>query len=458
MLLRLKDLIDMWGRPKYSPQTNFNSILGTINIDTRDFKTGDFFVPLEGENHNGHDFLRAASELGAQGAIASSKYISYAPKNLLCWEVNDTLHAYQQLALLHRKTLTCPIVAITGSVGKTTTREMIRSTLLPLGKIVASSENNNNDIGVPKTLLKANSSHAAVIVEMGMRGSGEIKKLSCCTNPDIAVITNIGTSHLGRLGSREAIANAKCEITNYMNPDGTVIIPAGQELLENALKEVWQGNIKRVALENDLSNINTSKSIDILGSFDRLNNFLSVNNKQFLLPLEGIHNARNFLLALTVAKLLLVDMNDIKETKVYPLPGRNRRFMVEGITILDETYNASPESVEASLELLKDLPGRHFAVLGTMLELGESSIALHKRIARKVVEFKLDGLIIISNGPEGREMSSITSSLPYFNNVSNVKDAESILRKWLQPGDVILLKASRSIGLDSLLPAFGIYD
>ena len=212
MTLRIQQLIDLWGEPQ-GAVVNPDQPVGTVCTDSRQLKAGDFFVPLVGERFDGHRFLEQLPALGGQGAVVSLDWTAPLPSGLLHWRVDDTLAAYQQLALLHRRQLGLPLVAVTGSAGKTTTRELIRAVLAPLGAIQASDGNNNNDIGVPLTVLGAGSDHAALVIEMGMRGPGEIARLSRCTEPDVAVITNIGTAHIGRLGSREAIATAKCEIT-----------------------------------------------------------------------------------------------------------------------------------------------------------------------------------------------------------------------------------------------------
>ena len=173
--------------------------LGPVCTDSRRLEAGALFVPLVGEQFDGHAFLANAAELGAQAALVAADASYPVPAGLLHWRVDDTTLAYQQLATLHRRQLRAAVVAVTGSAGKTTTRELIRAALVPLGSVQASASNNNNDIGVPLTLLGTDPGHAAVVVEMGMRGPGEIERLSRCAEPDIAVITNIGTAHIGRI-------------------------------------------------------------------------------------------------------------------------------------------------------------------------------------------------------------------------------------------------------------------
>ena len=195
MTLTLRQLLDAWGTPQggsFEP----DALVGRVCTDSRQLQAGDFFVPLVGERFDGHHFLAQLPEHKVQAAVVSRSWTEPLPSGLLHWRVDDTLLAYQQLALLHRRALAKPLVAVTGSAGKTTTRELIRAALAPLGAIQASEGNNNNDVGVPLTVLGATAADAALVIEMGMRGPGEIERLSRCTEPDLAVITNIGTAHI----------------------------------------------------------------------------------------------------------------------------------------------------------------------------------------------------------------------------------------------------------------------
>ena len=444
MILRIQQLIDLWGEPQ-GAVVNPDQPVGTICTDSRQLKAGNFFVPLVGERFDGHRFLEQLPALGGQGAVVSLDWTAPLPSGLLHWRVDDTLAAYQQLALLHRRQLGLPLVAVTGSAGKTTTRELIRAVLAPLGAIQASDGNNNNDIGVPLTVLGAGSDHAALVIEMGMRGPGEIARLSRCTEPDVAVITNIGTAHIGRLGSREAIATAKCEITAALHPQGVVVIPAGDPLLEQALAAVWQGRVLRVRLEDD-----PDITADLIGA--ARNDRLLLDEASIPLPLDGRHNARNLLLALAVGSHLGVDPASAAQLHVNIPGGRNRRLQQGGLTLLDETYNASPEAVLAALDLLADQPGRRFAVLGTMLELGDRSIELHQQVAARAAALKLDGVVLVDGGDEGQAMANVASGLDRLALVATPEAAAVPLGQWLQAGDVVLLKASRGVALERLIP------
>ena len=444
MTLRIQQLIDLWGQPQ-GPLVPPEQAIGPVCTDSRRLTPGSFFVPLVGERFDGHCFLEQLPALGGQGAVVSMDWTAPLPDGLLHWRVDDTTAAYQQLALLHRRQLALPLVAVTGSAGKTTTRELIRSVMAPLGAIRASEANNNNDVGVPLTVLGAKADDSVLVIEMGMRGPGEIARLSRCTEPDVAVITNIGTAHIGRLGSREAIATAKCEITAALHPQGVVVIPAGDPLLEQALAAVWHGQVLRVRLDDD-----PDIQADLIGVIE--DERLLLDGVSIPMPLDGRHNARNLLLALAVGAHLGVEPATAAQLQVNVPGGRNRRLQQGGLTLLDETYNASPEAVLAALDLLADQPGRRFAVLGTMLELGERSVDLHRAVAARAAALKLDGLVLVDGSDAGQAMAEVASGLNRLALVATPEAAAEPLGQWLQAGDVVLLKASRGVALERLIP------
>ncbi|MEI8252004.1 MAG: Mur ligase family protein, partial [Synechococcus sp. ELA057] len=274
-------------------------------------------------------------------------------------------------------------------------------------------------------------------------------------------ITNIGTAHIGRLGSREAIASAKCEITLALAPGGVVVIPAADPLLDASLASAWNGRIVRVALADDPV---ADPPADLIGrlSADATELHLEGDHplaqaaagQPFRLPLEGRHNARNLLLALAVAHELAVPPDPLRQLSVALPGGRSRSLRSGGLEILDETYNASPEAVLAALDLLASRPagGRRFAVLGTMLELGERSLELHRTVAARARECGLDGLVIVAAGAEGEAMLEAAAGLPRLLRVETPAAAAEPLRDWLAPGDVVLLKASRGVALERLIP------
>lgn len=473
MALRFEQLQELWGEPLAGAAGAEAGLrLQAVRTDSRGDLDGCLFVPLVGERFDAHRFLPAVLER-ASAAIAQRDRIEVEALRPLAerhgcplWLVDDSLQAYQDLARQWRRELGLPVVAVTGSAGKTTSRELIRAALAPLGPVVASSGNENNDIGAPLTVLKADAATAALVVEMGMRGLGEIERLSLCAEPDVAVITNIGTAHIGRLGSREAIATAKCEITAALRPDGLVVIPAGDPLLEAALAAGWSGRVLRVALADEVDGFPTglpaadwiaewrSDATDGGGGAEQLQ---LPGWPPLRMPLAGRHNARNLLLALAVARELGVPAETLTDLRVELPGGRSRRLQLAGVQVLDETYNASPEAMLAALDLLAGGGGAHrYAVLGTMLELGEQSLELHRRVGERAAAHaaagRLDGLVIVDGGAEGEAMQQGAASLPRLARVATPQEAVAPLAGWLSSGDSLLLKASRGVALEQLLP------
>jgi UDP-N-acetylmuramoyl-tripeptide--D-alanyl-D-alanine ligase len=464
MHLPPEQLIALWGEPR---GTECVAPIRLVSTDSRADLVSALFVPLVGERFDGHRFLEAALAAGAAGAVAQADRLGSQQLEELgrrfavpIWQVPDSQLALQQVARQWRRNLAAPVVAVTGSAGKTTTRELIRGALHPLGPLVASSGNENNDIGVPLTLLRAGADTAALVVEMGMRGLGEIERLSVCAEPDVAVITNIGTAHIGRLGSREGIATAKCEITASLRPDGLVVIPAGDPLLETALAVMWSGRVLRVALGDELDGFDAAlPAADLVGHHDPVGGKLLLDDGVALaMPLEGRHNARNLLLAVAVAAELGVEPERLAGMAVQLPGGRSRRLRLGGVEVLDETYNASPEAMFAALDLLASQEaGRRFAVLGTMLELGEQSLALHRSVGERAGELaaqgRLDGLVIVDGGAEGGSLQEgVAGRLERLVRVDNPAAAAELLGSWLKPGDGLLLKASRGVALEQVLP------
>jgi UDP-N-acetylmuramoyl-tripeptide--D-alanyl-D-alanine ligase len=452
-------LQQLWGWPLVGDASESPSPqLSAISTDSRSLAPGSLFVPLVGERFDGHRFLADAVVAGCRALLLQTDGLDPAALESLSqqaagqgcaiWVVDDTLLAYQQLAQRWRRQLGLPVVAVTGSAGKTTTRELVRAALGSLGPVLASSGNENNDVGVPLTLLKATPEHRALVIEMGMRGLGEIERLSVCAEPDVAVITNIGTAHIGRLGSREAIGRAKCEITTALKGDGLLVIPGGDPLLEAAVAAVWQGRVCRIALHGEPG----QEQADLVGRYDGAASVLELEGERLQLPLAGRHNARNLLLAVAVARELGVALAALQELEVAGSEGRNRRLHLGGLTVLDETYNASPEAVLAALDLLASQDGRRFAVLGTMLELGEQSERLHRQVAERARQRGLEGLVVVASGAEAAAMAEAAAGLPRLAVVESPEQAAGPLAAWLAPGDVLLLKASRGVALERLLP------
>lgn len=427
-------------------------IRGVIS-DSRKLKAGELFVALIGENFDGHGFVAQAIAQGAVAAIVSREWAnSDAAKGLPVLAVDDTIAAYQDLARWWRSQFSSPVVAITGSVGKTTTKEIIASMLACYvttadHRVHKSQANHNNDIGVAQTLMAINPDQDDfVVVEMGMRGLGEIERLAKTALPTVSVITNVGTAHIGRLGSREAIAQAKCELLAETPLTGTVVLNASNPLLLETARKVWEGKTLTYGLGTG----------DINGEL--IDNQLQVEGLTWELPLPGWHNALNFLAGLAVLKALNLDWaRTTQGLGKLDLPfGRAQLYeLPQDVIILDETYNASPEGMLAALRQLADMPAkRHWAVLGTMKELGEMSTQLHRQVGEAISKLGIEGAIILTDGEADAILAGANGSLKYAIACQSYEDITQTLLQKVKSGDRILFKASRSVGMDQVVKAF----
>jgi len=411
-----------------------------VTTDTRSVVDGDVFVALTGETFEGHNFAKAAVEKGAIAAIVRKGAIldSAAFPRL---EVDDTLAAYQTLGQWWRQQCAVPVVAITGSVGKTTTKELVAAALSCFGSVLKTQANYNNEIGVPKTLLGITQGHDYAVIEMGMRGLGEIALLSQIAQPTVGLITNVGTAHIGRLGSREAIAQAKCELLRELPTNSTAVLNYDNPLLISTATKVWSGTQITYGLTGG----------DVKGEIR--NNTVVVDEIAIPLPLPGRHNALNFLGAIATLQALDLDWKKLANGFTVSMPaGRSQLHQLPNdITLLDETYNAGAEAMEAALQLLADQPGqRRVAVLGTMKELGDQSVSLHRHIGETVAKLGIDQLLILADPAEAEAMAAGAEDVPSEQFAGHDELAEYLAGKMLK-GDRILFKASRSVEMDKVV-------
>ncbi|MBE9182210.1 UDP-N-acetylmuramoyl-tripeptide--D-alanyl-D-alanine ligase [Oculatella sp. LEGE 06141] len=415
-----------------------------ITTDSRTILPGEIFVALRGDRFDGHGFVETAIRQGALVAIvdrASASTLHHLP--LL--QVDDTLAAYQSIARWWRQQFQIPVVAVTGSVGKTTTKELIAAVLGRQGSVLKSQANYNNEIGVPKTLLELEATHRYAVVEMGMRAAGEIALLTHIAHPDVAVITNVGTAHIGRLGSEQAIAAAKCEMLAELNPDGIAVLNYDNQRLMQTAHRIWQGKTITFGLTGG----------DVKGDLVD-STTLEVNGMTLPLPLPGQHNALNYLAALAVVQALQLPWWPLAQGLCVELPqGRARRYeLPHDIIVLDETYNAGLESMLAALHLLAQTPGnRRIAVLGTMKELGERSPEFHHQVGTVVRDLNLDTLLILADEAESVAMAAgaqPTATEQFTSHEAVLQRLQDIV----QEGDRLLFKASRAVGLDKVVEQF----
>ncbi len=423
-----------------------------ISIDSRTLFKDDLFIAIKGKNFDGHSFLPEVLEKGVKSVVIKEGMQKSLPCDFPYWVVNDTLEAFQKLTLLKRKKLNIPLVAITGSVGKTTTKEMIGEVLKKLGKIKLSHANFNNEIGVGLTILETDMEDNVLVLEMGMRGLGQIENLSKYSEPDIAVITNIGTAHIGLLGSKKNITHAKCEISKFLNPEGVVIIPANDPLLERTLKEYWKGRVKKVELLNIENKKDSFKNdVDLRGFYNTLNKTILIEENTFEISFEGFHNASNFLFAYAVAKELGINFASFNKFDFVSLSGRNKILKSVKTTIYDESYNASPESVKACINNLLEKPRNKFFIFGSMQELGEESEKFHKEIFKLVNNSEIEKCLFICDKKNEKIYTNYLKDKKKFLVLNNIEDVPKEINKSTKKGDSILIKGSRCWQLEKII-------
>lgn len=428
--------------------------IAQASTDSRSLARGDLFLALRGDRFDGHKFVAFALEQGAIAVVVDQQYAltdeiqqQAEAQGSVILQVRDTLAAYQAIGQWCRQTFTGPVIAVTGSVGKTTTKELLAAVLGTQGPVLKTEANFNNEIGVPKTLLGLRPDHRYAVIEMGMRGRGQIAELAAIAQPTIGVISNVGTAHIELLGSEAAIAEAKCELLAEMAPTGLAILNADCPQLIDAAAEVWSGRTVTYGLDSA-----AITPTDLRGEL-QADGSMVVNGMRFELPLAGRHNALNFLAALAVARELDIDWTGLTNLDVQLPGGRSRRLEKTDRVLLDETYNAGLESMLAALQLLADEPGtRRIAVLGTMRELGDYSLEFHGRVGKAVAELGLDRLLILADPPEAAAL--VQGAGAVLTQCFESHDAlTAAILAMSEPGDRLLFKASRAVALDRVVEA-----
>lgn len=422
-----------------------------ISTDTRKISPGCLYLALSGERFDGHDFIEKAFEAGALVAISSREMKTEHPVIL----VEDTRLALGRLAAYYKEKHSLFTVGVTGSVGKTSTKEMIAAVLSRKYRVHKTQGNFNNDIGLPMTLLGIEPAHTAAVIEMGMSALGEISYLSKLAQPDLAVITNIGVSHLENLGTRENILKAKLEILDGMKPDGKIVLNGDNDMLKTLeeaelLKDraVWFGLEARQGMvwaEN------------VLEENDSTYFTFVYQGKRYpaVLPAIGIHNVYNALAGFCVGILSGIAPEEIVEAvKGYQNAGMRQSIQeYDGIKVIADCYNASPDSMRSALDVIRKVEcgGKRFAVLGDMLELGPKSAELHFEVGRLAAQAGLNGLICcgeqsaeIARGAEEHGLKTV------FHTVRKAEAAEW-LQENLRKGDAVIFKASRGMKLEELI-------
>jgi UDP-N-acetylmuramoyl-tripeptide--D-alanyl-D-alanine ligase len=428
-----------------------NIVIKGISTDSRKIKKGDLFIPIKGLNFDGHDFIGKAIDLGASASL--SQY-DLNTSDFTYIIVEDTQIALMRLAQYYRSKFSIPAVAVTGSSGKTTTKEMIASVLGESFNVLKNQGNLNNTIGLPITVFGLERHHDICVFEMGMNHSGEIESLAAIVKPDIAVITNVGTAHIEFLGSRENILKAKKEIFKFFTHDNKAILNGDDDMLYTISSSRFQIIRYGINEKNDLYVQNIKQRGDEGMEFSLL---LNDNMENFFVPLIGIHNVYNALCAIAVGLAMNMEVERIKRGLAKFVPGKMRMEIFDtedGIRVINDSYNANPDSTSAAIEVLKDMPckGRRILILGDMLELGDYSEAGHRKVGEKAAESKID--IIISIGEKAKDISkgALDKGMreeQIYHFMDN-KTAISKLPSILLPGDTVLIKGSRIMKLEEL--------
>lgn len=424
-----------------------DAFFSSVSTDTRSLSNNDLFIAICGEKYDGHDYISQAKDNGAVAAMVSRRLQDILPMLL----VPDTRLGLGQLASVWRDQRELSLVAITGSNGKTTVKEMLASILSQQGKVLATKGNLNNDIGMPLTLLEMQDQHQFAVIEMGANHQGEINYLSGLAKPDVALITNAGAAHLEGFGSIEGVAQAKGEIFSGLGLNGIAVINA-----DDAFADYW----KDLVSEYRVLTFGTDKKADLQADWKVVNGRTEVRivtpmgEIKVQLQLPGRHNVMNALAAATVAYALDVDNEKIRTglERTQTVKGRLQlRESANGMNVLDDTYNANPSSLKAALDVLSSFSGRKWLILGDMAELGESSEDLHRQAGVQALESGVERLYLTGRYSKVAA-ESFGAGAQFIEDRSQL--AETVCADWNnKKGNrgVVLVKGSRSMHMEEVV-------
>lgn len=423
---------------------NKDDEINFFSQDSRQMTNGGMYIPLKGERFDGHNFIESAFQTGAQ-AIISEKDVNYEDKIVI--KVKDTYQALKDMASYLRNHRPVKVVGVTGSVGKTSTRDMVYSVVKQKYKTLKTEGNYNNEIGLPLTILRYHDEEVLVL-EMGMNHLQEMSRLSMIARPDIACITNVGTAHIGELGSRENILKAKLEITDGMKEGSTLIINQDNDMLQTVelphLNVVRVGKGKEALIRASHIVLEETKS-----SFE-----VEYQGKKEIIevPVQGEHNISNALIAIAVGIELNISLEDIKKGIQEFKLTKNRMDILEKNhkTVIDGTYNASVDSMKSSIDVLANYKKRKVAILADMLELGDYSQQLHEEVGSYVASKGIDILVCVGKEAKYIYQKARESMKDVYYFESN-QEVIARLDELLKEGDVILVKGSHSMNLKEVV-------
>ena len=408
-----------------------------ISTDTRTIEKGDFYLPLKGVSFDGEKFINQAIEKGAIGAFCTTPQAVENQVTLL--QVDDTLKAYLELANFRREKLNFTVVAITGSSGKTTTKELVASVLSEKFKTFKTPLNHNNEIGFCQTMFEAPDDTQVLVLEMGMRGLGEIELLSKYSEPDITIISNVGTAHIGRLGSRENIAKAKCEIVKYQR--GNVFIAHDDELIKNTVQ--FDGE----KIYYSLRDVKILEKKEHYSKFEYQNNIYELN-------VGGDYNIENALSAINAGMKLGMNVEEIQDglKKYAPIEKRWEAVNANGYEIINDSYNANPESMRAFIDTIFELYKNSVIILGDMGELGDDEIRYHKELGIYINSHKnlTDDVMVLSIGNLSKYITDDVKKC-YSKHFETIEDGVDFIKNNVIKQRKIFLKASRSMKFERII-------
>ncbi len=434
---------------------NGSHLFNRIVIDSRVITEGDLIIAVPGRRYDGHRFLAQARANGALGAVVRKGCRGQAAGFDWVMEVEDTVKALGALAGIQRQALKGQVFSITGSAGKTTVKEMLTCILKGRKRVAANVGTQNNHIGVPLTLLRADPEDQVVVVETGTSNFGELAWLAGVTRPTHAVITNIGPAHLELFGSLDGVARAKWELVNGMDPKGTLILNRDDPRLQASAKDfsgkiVWFGTTPEADLQVELRSEEKGQVYGTLRA--------DKQTHELHLPLPGKHNLLNAAAAVACAQLAGVEPEAACASlqSYMPAPGRLELHTIAGVRFIHDAYNANPSSARAAVEALLELPetGNRFVVFGDMAELGEEADQYHAELGRWLGKLPIAGLVTTGKLSEGLLQAAHDAGLKRGQHCESTQQAGKVLTQWVQPQDQVLLKGSRVMQMEKVLHCF----
>ncbi len=428
--------------------------LSKVSTDSRTLKPGELFVALRGENFDGHKFVEAVAKAGAVGAIVDLHWNGKVPNGFALIRVLDTLVAYQNLAASYRKSLSLKVLAITGSNGKTSTKDFVASVLARKFRVTKTEGNFNNHVGLPRTMLEATSDHEIGVWEIGMNHPGEVAALSKIAAPDAAIITNVGVAHIEFMGSREAIAKEKGALAEAVGPEGTVILNAD----DSASNGIAARTRARVIFAGTTGGSIRAGEITQSADGSEFTIFEGAHRCRAQLPVPGLHMVQNAMLAVAAGRAFGLSLEECAAGLVgTPLTKARLQIReIRGVQFLDDSYNANPDSMKAALRTLVELDadGKRIAVLGEMRELGNETESGHREVGETAAALKVDHLIAIGNVTAAIAHAAGHAGLKNSVTVASTAEAAELLDQIAAPGDLVLIKGSRLARTELVLEQF----